>query len=572
VAIAGAVGDDPGGAFLRARLVAEGIDVTALATRPDRRTALAFLGMDNPEAVTLDFYRDRAADAEITLTPQLASVVQRARAVAFCGSHFADPEIGGRLRPVFDIARQAGALCVLDVDLRRQIWAQLPGGIAESARRVAAIAAECQIVAGNCEEWSVISGLDEVSSLPAALQPKAADQLVIIKLGADGAAASRKGAQWTVVPGKPVKVLNPVGAGDAFLGGFLAAHLGQGCSLRDALEQANLCGAIVVTRHGCSDAMPFVLELAAARNLGPEAAKVDRHHRLAARPKRPELIMALACDHRAPFIDLAAAADRDRDAIVRFKALVIDAAIREAESGAFAPAALMDDTFGAAELVRLAQAKAWVGRPVEVTKSRPLAFEAGEHVAAHLRRWHPLQVAKCLVWMHPDDPAALSSSQYARLRALQAAAEDAGVEWMLEAVPPLELGHDDATLIRLVGALYDAGLAPDYWKLPLLASAESWKALGALIRARDPECRGVVVLGLDRPIAELKVGLALAARADICVGFAIGRSIFGQTAQDWFHGRISDEIAVARMAEVYGELVAAYRDAADPQAELMCHA
>jgi 5-dehydro-2-deoxygluconokinase len=564
VAFGGAVGDDPGGAFLRARLLAEGVDVSALDSRADRRTALAFLGMDQPEAVSLDFYRDRAADAEIALTPALARVVGAARAVAFCGSHFADPAIAARLRPVLDLARGKGAICVLDLDLRRQIWADLPGGLAASAGRVAAAARDCHIVVGNAEEWALVAGLPDPAADPEALRAAAGGQTAVLKLGADGAAGVGPGAPWTRVAGHPVPVLNPVGAGDAFLGGFLAAQLGARAALPEALAQGNLCGALVVTRHGCSSAMPFARELAVARQSGPLAAEVARVHASAARPARPAPIMALACDHRVPFADLAAAHGRDAAAIRRFKALVVDAALQGADRHGLRPAVLMDDRFGAAELLRLAQAGAWVGRPVEVTKSRPLAFEAGEDIAAQLRRWHPMQVAKCLVWMHPDDPPALTAPQTARLLALQAAAQGAGIEWMLEAVPPVALGHDDATLTRLVRDLYAAGLRPDYWKLPVLETAQGWASLGALIRDRDPDCRGVVVLGLDRPLADLLPGLALAAQAPVCSGFAIGRSIFGAAAQDWFAGRLTDAEATARMGALYAKAVATFRNGALP--------
>lgn len=559
VAFGGAVGDDPGGAFLRARFRAEGVDVSALDTRADRRTALAFLGMDQPEAVSLDFYRDRAADSEVSLTPAVAAVVGGARAVAFCGSHFADPTIAARLRPVLNLARAKGAVCVLDLDLRRQIWADLPGGLEASAARVAAVARDCDIVVGNAEEWSLVAGLPDPAADPEALRAAAGGQMAVLKLGADGAAGAGPGAPWTIVPGHSVPVLNPVGAGDAFLGGFLAAQLGAGATLSEALAQGNLCGALVVTRHGCSAAMPFARELTVVRQSGPLAPGVARTHAIAARPARPAPIMALACDHRLPFVDLAAANGRDAAAVRQFKALVVDAALQVADEHGHPPAVLMDDNFGAAELVRLARAGAWVGRPVEVTKSRPLTFEAGEDIAAHLRRWHPLQVAKCLVWMHPDDPPALTATQTARLLALQAAAQGAGIEWMLEAVPPVAQGHDDVTLTQLVSELYGAGLRPDYWKLPVIETAQGWATLGALIREQDPDCRGVVVLGLDRPLKELAPGLALAAQATACTGFAIGRSIFGTAAQDWFADRLSDAEATERMAALYAEAVATFR-------------
>jgi 5-dehydro-2-deoxygluconokinase len=152
------------------------------------------------------------------------------------------------------------------------------------------------------------------------------------------------------------------------------------------------------------------------------------------------------------------------------------------------------------------------------------------------------------------------SAQVGQLRLLQAAAEAAGIEWMLEAVPPLERGHDDAVLVRSVSGLYAEGLRPDYWKLPALETDAGWRSLHEVIVAADPDCRGVVILGLDRPLAELEPGLARGARHGICAGFAIGRSIFGDAAQKWFAGRIDDCAAVRQMADLYDWAVRAFLD------------
>jgi 5-dehydro-2-deoxygluconokinase len=80
--------------------------------------------------------------------------------------------------------------------------------------------------------------------------------------------------------------------------------------------------------------------------------------------------------------------------------------------------------------------------------------------------------------------------------------------------------------------------------------------------AHDPHCRGVLLLGLDAPEAELKKGFAAAAGQRICRGFAIGRSLFASPAEDWFAGRIDDATATAIIAENYRRLVALWRDRA----------
>ncbi len=57
-----------------------------------------------------------------------------------------------------------------------------------------------------------------------------------------------------------MEVINTVGAGDAFASGLIYGRI-QGWNWNQAARFANACGAIVVTRHGCSAAMPTLDEV-----------------------------------------------------------------------------------------------------------------------------------------------------------------------------------------------------------------------------------------------------------------------------------------------------------------------
>ena len=63
-----------------------------------------------------------------------------------------------------------------------------------------------------------------------------------------------------MAPAFPVKILNVLGAGDAFLSGLMRG-LFRGEPWETAAAYANVCGAIVVTRHGCAPAMPTSTEM-----------------------------------------------------------------------------------------------------------------------------------------------------------------------------------------------------------------------------------------------------------------------------------------------------------------------
>ena len=76
-------------------------------------------------------------------------------------------------------------------------------------------------------------------------------------------------------------------------------------------------------------------------------------------------------------------------------------------------------------------------------------------------------------------------------------------------------------------------------------------------------CHGVLMLGLDAPEAELKQSFRDAAPNDICKGFAVGRSIFGEAARQWFDGRMSDADVIDQVATNYMTMIRLWQEAAD---------
>ena len=56
-----------------------------------------------------------------------------------------------------------------------------------------------------------------------------------------------------------------------------------------------------------------------------------------------------------------------------------------------------------------------------------------------------------------------------------------------------------------------------------------------MIRDNDPYCRGIVLLGLEAPEAELEAAFAAAAGEPLVKGFAVGRTIFDDAARNWLN-------------------------------------
>ena len=93
------------------------------------------------------------------------------------------------------------------------------------------------------------------------------------------------------------------------------------------------------------------------------------------------------------------------------------------------------------------------------------------------------------------------------------------------------------------------------------ADVETWRNIERAILANDRHCRGVVLLGLSAPQAELVKSFAPAARVGIVKGFAVGRTIFNGAAERWFKGEIGDDAAIEALSSNLAALADAWRRA-----------
>ena len=197
----------------------------------------------------------------------------------------------------------------------------------------------------------------------------------------------------------------------------------------------------------------------------------------------------------------------------------------------------------------------WIGRPAEWPGSRPLALEPELGAdCGGLQEWAREDVVKVLCFCHPDDDAAMRAQQEAKVAELFTAARRNGLDFLLEIIPSKVGPVDDMTTARLIGQFYAAGIYPDWWKLEPMQTRAAWQNAIDAIEAHDRHTRGIVVLGLDAPEAELAASFKVAAGFPLVRGFAVGRTIFGAVARDWLAGTISDDAAVAQMAARYARL------------------
>ena len=102
-------------------------------------------------------------------------------------------------------------------------------------------------------------------------------------------------------------------------------------------------------------------------------------------------------------------------------------------------------------------------------------------------------------------------------------------------------------------------------------SDAAWQAVCETIKGEDAYCRGVVLLGLDAPMEDMKRGFENAARHPCCKGFTVGRTLFASASRDWLAGRLDDDALIAQVAGNYAELIQAWRQSRQAQPQALVH-
>ncbi|MEE5038502.1 5-dehydro-2-deoxygluconokinase [Pseudomonas alliivorans] len=576
------VGDDHMGRFLVESLAREGCDVSAIKRDPERLTAMVLLGLKDRETFPLVFYRENCADMALRAEDIDEAQIASSKALLITGTHFSTDQVFKASIQSLDYAEKHQVHRVLDIDYRPVLWGLAGKADGETrfvadqnvTQHVQRILPRFDLIVGTEEEFLIAGGATDLLSALRTVREHTAATLVV-KLGPQGCtvihgAIPARLEDGAIYPGVRVEVLNVLGAGDAFMSGFLSGWLKDASDER-CCQLANACGGLVVSRHACAPAMPTPAELDYLFNSSAPITRPDqdvglqRLHQVSIPRKQWKQLFIFAFDHRGQLVELAQQAGRDLSSIGKIKQLFVQAVDRvesdlrnrgiEADVGLLA-----DQRFGLDALNAATGRGWWVARPVEIQGSRPLAFEHGRSIGSNLINWPQEQIIKCLVQYHPDDEPMLRLEQEAQIKALYDASKVSGHELLLEIIPPKD--HPSTypdVMLRAFKRLYNLGIYPAWWKIEA-QTAEVWQQLDALIEERDPYCRGVVLLGLNAPVENLAAGFAAARDSRTCQGFAVGRTIFREPSRAWMAGEIDDATLVARVQSTFNWLIESWRE------------
>ena len=271
------IGADKTGEFILERLRREHVETRFIDVKQGSRSSAVLLGIEPPDKFPITFYRDNAADIQLSIDDVLNAPIAASGALEISASAFAKEPSRSAALLALEIARSAGATVYLDLDFRADQWHD-PRAYGVTVRGVlgnvdVAIGTEEEINAAMLRHASDITIQhsqitapeirgDTDANIASLLERLPLNAALVVKRGARGSSVFVKDAgrlEMLDAAGFPVEVLSILGAGDAFAAGLIYARA-QGWDWLKSARMGNACGAIVVTRIGCATFTPYLEE------------------------------------------------------------------------------------------------------------------------------------------------------------------------------------------------------------------------------------------------------------------------------------------------------------------------
>jgi 2-dehydro-3-deoxygluconokinase len=252
----GRVGADAFGTAIIRRLRGEGVDVSHLTVDGAGPTGVMVRELRDLGPMEVIYHRTRSAGSRLDPSDvdAAADLIAGARWLHLTGITLAlSASATAAVERALGAARAAGATVSLDLNIRRRLWSET-----EAAAMLRALSGRCDVVLGGLDEVALVAGVAPTLGDAARADPTGAASAllaagasrVVVKLGAQGALERTADGTTVTAPALAVpRVVDPVGAGDSFVAGWLALTL-EGASPSMALRAGNVCGALVVSTVG----------------------------------------------------------------------------------------------------------------------------------------------------------------------------------------------------------------------------------------------------------------------------------------------------------------------------------
>ena len=267
------IGQDQVGDFLLDFLVKEGVETKFIPRKPGFRTSAVVLGIQPPDNFPLVYYRENCADSKVTIDDVIHANIGSFRLFEISATALnVEPSRSAGFFAAEEAVKNKVPI-LIDLDFRADQWHD-PRSFGVTAR---AYLRNCSIALGT-EEEILATMLSDPNQIQIKNQQISAPEItgnvndairdimalglkaLVVKRGAKGSTVYLNTGEKIDVPGFPVEVMNILGAGDAFASGFIYGYL-NGWDWFKCCRMGNACGAILVTKPGCSNFNPTLAEV-----------------------------------------------------------------------------------------------------------------------------------------------------------------------------------------------------------------------------------------------------------------------------------------------------------------------
>lgn len=254
VAWVGRLGNDTLGNLVRRELLAEALEVVC-ARDEDAPTGLMIKERRTSSSTRVSYYRANSAGSRLCVDDIPADLIAGARLLHLTGITPAlSRSAAAAVQHAIDCAKAAGVKVSFDLNYRASLWS-----MQEAKSAYEDLIAQADVVFAGEEEAAIVVDYAENPIHLAERLAKLGPTEIVIKLGAAGCAALVDGVEYHQ-PAIQVDAIDTVGAGDAFVAGYLAEWLRHE-SVPQRLLTAVRTGAFACLVPGDWEGMPYRNEL-----------------------------------------------------------------------------------------------------------------------------------------------------------------------------------------------------------------------------------------------------------------------------------------------------------------------
>lgn len=244
------LGDDELGYYVRNNIRAEGVDTSYVKLDAQHRTGVMFKQVLTGKETSVFYYRENSAASHMEPAFLKEEMFEGAKILHLTGiTPVLSESCEQMVQTAVSFAAAAGAEVSFDPNIRRKLWKDR-----DYTPVLREIMDSSSILMLGLDEAETLYGTREKEEIAERFFEKKTAKYLAVKDGGNGALVADRSGSAFIEP-YPCKVVDPIGAGDAFNAAFLCGIL-EGKTLKEAGLMAGIAGALATESYGDIEGYP----------------------------------------------------------------------------------------------------------------------------------------------------------------------------------------------------------------------------------------------------------------------------------------------------------------------------